>query len=195
MPYASNADLPKSVAALPEEAKTVFRRVINAELDKGHAEERAFATAWTAVKNGWTQDGDGKWSRKAQKFESAVQIAKVDESLGLVFGFAIVSKVDGEPYHDVQGDYIPEDAMLKAGADFMANSRVAKEMHAGDKIGEVVFAFPLTEDIAKSLDITTKKTGLLIAMKPSAEVLAKFRSGEFAGFSIGGRRIIDEDVA
>lgn len=128
-------------------------------------------------------------------FRTDVEVAKVDEALGLVFGFAIVCKVDGEPYVDVQNDHIPEDAMLKAGADFMLNSRVAKEMHEGDKIGDVVFAFPLTEDIAKALDIATKKTGLLIAMKPSAGVLAKFKSGELAGFSIGGRRIKDEDSA
>jgi hypothetical protein len=122
-------------------------------------------------------------------------IVKVDEALGLVFGFAIVSKEDGEDYFDVQGDHIPEDAMLKAATDFMQHSRTAKEMHQGDRAGEVVFAFPLTTDIAESLDITTKRTGLLIAMKPNDdEMLRKFRDGELTGFSIGGRRIKDEEV-
>ena len=123
------------------------------------------------------------------------EIKKVDEELGLVMGFAIVCNIDGEPYFDLQGDHIPEDAMLKAAADFMENSREAKEMHAGDRIGDILFAFPLTEDTAKAYEITTKTTGLMIAMKPADdEILEKFRSGEFTGFSIGGLRVEDEDV-
>jgi hypothetical protein len=123
------------------------------------------------------------------------KVVKVDNSLGLVFGFAIVCKVDGEEYYDVQGDHIPEAAMLEAACDFMQNSRVAKEMHAGDERGSVVFAWPLTEDIAKSFGMQVTKTGLMIAMKPDPEVLEKFESGEYTGFSIGGRRVEDEEVA
>ncbi len=124
-----------------------------------------------------------------------VQIFKVDEELGLVFGWAIVSTVGGVDYFDVQGDHIPEGAMLKAAADFMLDGRVAKEMHTGDQKGTVVFAWPLTSDIAKAMDIESKFTGLMIAMKPSSpEILEKFKSGEYSGFSIGGRRIVDEDV-
>lgn len=117
---------------------------------------------------------------------SEAQVVKVDAELGLVFGFAIVSTLCGEPYYDVQGDHIPDEAMLKAAADFMEHARVAKEMHKGDQKGTVVFAFPLTSDIAKSLDIQTEKTGLLIGMKPTPEVLEKFRDGSYTGFSIGG---------
>lgn len=121
-------------------------------------------------------------------------VVKFDEELGLVFGFAIVSKVDGEPFFDSQGDYIPEESMLKAATDFMLHSRVAKEMHEGEAVGEVVFAFPLTSEVAKALDIRTHKTGLLIAMKPGPEAMAKFKSGEYRGFSIGGSRVEDEVV-
>lgn len=124
----------------------------------------------------------------------ATEIVKVDEQLGLVFGFAIVSKIDGEPYFDSQGDHIPDDAVLKAGADFFANARVAKEMHQGDAIGEVVFGFPLTEEIAKSLAIQSRAHGLLIAMRPAPDVLAKFKDGTYTGFSIGGARIQDIEV-
>lgn len=122
------------------------------------------------------------------------EVAKVDEELGLVFGFAIVSKVDGEPYFDVQGDHIPEDAMLRAATDFMLHSRVAKEMHDGEQVGEIIFAFPLTTEVAKAMEIETLKTGLMVAMKPSPGVLEKYRSGEYKGFSIGGSRGVDEDV-
>lgn len=120
----------------------------------------------------------------------ATSILKVDESLGLVFGFAIVCKEDGSDHFDLQGDHIPERVMLKGATDFAKSARVAKEMHKGDQIGDIVFIFPLTSDIAKSLDIQTKRTGLLIAMQPDEkEVLRKFASGEYTGFSIGGKAI------
>jgi hypothetical protein len=120
----------------------------------------------------------------------ATQILKVDESLGLVFGFAMVCKENGEIHVDLQGDDIPEHEMLKSALGFAKSERVAKEMHRGGQIGDVTFIFPLTTEIAKSLDITTKRTGLLIAMKPDdPEVLRKFANGEYTGFSIGGKAV------
>ncbi len=125
----------------------------------------------------------------------ATKIAKVDESLGLVIGWALISKIDGKPHFDTQGDHIPEDAMLEATLDFMADARVAKEMHKGDQAGDIVFGFPLTTDIAKSLGIKTKTTGFLIGFKPnSAEILEKFRDGTYTGFSIGGSVIESTDA-
>lgn len=147
-------------------------------------------------------DLSGKDAELNKKLSFGGQITKVDQKLGLVFGYAIVCKVDGEDYYDLNVDpdgervpeHIPEDAMLKAAADFMEHHRVAKEMHSGDPIGPAVFAFPLTTEIAKALEIIPHKTGLLFAMKPKPEVLAKFASGEYTGFSIGGVRIRNEDV-
>lgn len=120
----------------------------------------------------------------------ATSILKVDESLGLVFGFALICKEDGEDHFDLQGDHIPEQVMLEGAFDFAKNSRVAKEMHEGEQIGDITFMFPLTSDIADSLGIVSKHTGLLIAMKPdSPEVLKKFADGEYTGFSIGGNAV------
>jgi hypothetical protein len=134
-------------------------------------------------------------------FEREVSFIKVEESLGLILGFAIVCEENGEPYFDVQGDHIPPDAMLKASADFMEHSQLGGIMHRRDEDGEpvpggkVVFAWPMTAEIAASLDMTTKRTGLLVGIKPSEpEDLEKARRGEFRGFSIGGGRIKDEDV-
>jgi len=121
-------------------------------------------------------------------------ILKVDSELGLVFGFAIISKEDGEPHFDRQGDHVPESVMLEGATDFMKSARVSTDMHARTedgpvRDGDVVFAFPLTTDIAKSLGITTKRTGLLVAIKPSPDVLKKFADGEYTGFSIGGTAV------
>ncbi len=69
MPYSSNSELPSQTSALPAEAKTVFRRVFNNTLKSGKSEERAFATAWTAVKNAWSKNSEGKWE-KLQKSDN-----------------------------------------------------------------------------------------------------------------------------
>ncbi len=146
----------------------------------------AVAKAWV---DGILTDED------ALGYRRDVEVIKVDEALGLVFGWAIISKDGGKDYYDVQGDHIPEDAMLKAATDFMTHSRVLGDMHKEAEGGSVLFAFPLTADTAAAFGITTKKTGLMIGVKPAnAETLAKFKSGEYTGFSIGGRRVRDEEV-
>jgi putative serine protease XkdF len=122
-------------------------------------------------------------------------LLKADKDLGLVFGWAIVSTENGNPYYDVQGDHIPEDSMLEAAAEFMLKHRTMKVMHAGKKVGSVVFAWPMTEEIAKAMGISSKRTGLMIAAKPdSKSVITRFKDGKYTGFSIGGNRLIDEDV-
>lgn len=122
-------------------------------------------------------------------------VCKVDDSLGIVFGWAVISSIDGTPYVDTQGDHIPEDAMLKAAADFMESRRALKAMHSGGSIGSVIFAWPMTAEIAKAFGADIGTTGLMIGVKPTdTDVLAKFRSGEYTGFSIGGVRIEEEEV-
>lgn len=128
-------------------------------------------------------------------FTRVSEILKVDDSLGLVFGFAIVCTEDGEPYFDLQKDHVPDESMLKESTDYMLNSRLTKEMHEGDPDGLVVFAFPMTAEIAKALDIETPRTGLLIGMRPGPEAFAKYKSGEYSSFSIGGSYGENEEVS
>lgn len=130
------------------------------------------------------------------QFRTNTTVTKVDTNLGLVLGWAIVSKVDGQDYFDLQGDHIPQDVMLKAATEFMESAREAKVMHSGGARGSVLFAWPMTEEIAKAYGIDTGgKFGLMIAAKYDADTLAKFADGTFTGFSIGGYRGLDEDVA
>lgn len=141
---------------------------------------------------------EGEIIRKASVF-------KVDDGLGLVFGWAVVSTENGEPYYDLNvdrdGTYkgqkipenIPEDEMLKMALDFSENTDCpGNDMHEGPNVGKHVFLFPMTADIAKALDIETKKTGLLICYKPPPDILAKFKSGEYTGFSIEGIHVNSE---
>ena len=48
------------------------------------------------------------------------------EDLGLVFGWAMVCSEGGKDYFDEQGDNIPEDAMLKALADYEKEQRLGE---------------------------------------------------------------------
>lgn len=122
------------------------------------------------------------------------KVVDVDDELGVVFGYAIICTEGGQPYYDTQGDHIPERAMTKAWLDFAADSRMASEMHDGRDAGVVVGSMPFTTDLADALGVQTDRTGLLIAMRPDKQMLAKFRSGELTGFSIGGQRLDDEVV-
>lgn len=119
------------------------------------------------------------------------KIVKADESLGLVFGYGIICTEGGEPYFDSQGDHIPPGSMLKAATDFMAHSRATDDMHDNVQKGVVVHSFPMTNEIAESYGMTIEREGWMIAAAPGPEIVAKFASGEYTGFSIGGERISD----
>ena len=120
-----------------------------------------------------------------------------------VFGYAAVCKVQDKngkfiPYVDLEGDHIPEEEMYNASVGYMEGDRIAKHNHEGEQIGVVVFGFPLTEEIANSMEISVKKTGFIIGMRiDSEEVAEKIKKG--MGFSVGGTayRIemkIDKDI-
>lgn len=131
-----------------------------------------------------------------KKLDIRVEFTKVDRKLGLVFGWALICKKNGEPYFDLQGHHIPEDVMMETMLDFMEKSRVAKEQHRGGKRGTVPFCFPWTDEIAKQFGVPTPlpQSGCLVAMKADDAMLAKCESGELTGFSIGGV-LFDADPA
>ena len=130
----------------------------------------------------------------ANQFQRYCKVAGVTE-LGLVFGWALISTVDGEPYYDVQGDHAPADAVMEAAADFMKQSREARAMHGDDSEGAVLFALPVTAEVCKALGMESRREGLVIGMKPSAAMLEKFKDGTYTGFSIGGAYVESEDVS
>lgn len=135
-----------------------------------------------------------------------VPILKVDRKLGIAFGFAIVTKEvkDGkvEDYYDLHGDHVSDEVMLKAAAEFTMAERAGKAEHGrtaehGDqKVADIAFMFPLTEEIAKGLGITTDKFGLIIGYKPiNTQVLDDIEKGVYAGFSFGGVGVRTEVAA
>lgn len=132
------------------------------------------------------------------------EIAKMDSSKRQVFGFAMVTHIDGEPVVDLQGDYTPLEEIEKAAYTYVLDSRKGGDMHRRD--GEQ----PLhTADLVESFVITPEKLtqmgleenalphGWWVGFKVNddkqwADVVAKRRTG----FSIhgSGKRVEKEIV-
>jgi hypothetical protein len=120
--------------------------------------------------------------------EATFQVAKVDSSLGLVFGWALATSLDGgaTPHVDLQSDAIDEADLIKVAAEFMEDAAKSDVMHDFENDGRIVFAMPLVPEVNKALGIETKTHGLAIAMKPSPATFKRFQSGELKAFSIAG---------
>lgn len=129
-----------------------------------------------------------KRNGKADEVTATAKLAKLNEELGLAFFWAFTStNPDGTEHFDLQGDTVDQD-FIKAAMDFMLDGGGAvDEMHDGVSTeGRVVFAFPMTPDIAKAFGVVTKQSGLMIAIKPTAEQLEKLKDGTYTGVSIAG---------
>lgn len=120
-------------------------------------------------------------------------IVKVDEEQRIVWGWASVVMEKGQTVVDRQGHTITPDEMEKAANDFMSDVRLAKAMHQGDGVGEVIHSFILTDEICKAFDIQCDYRGWIIAMKiHSDEVWELVKSGDLSAFSIGGKGVLDD---
>lgn len=122
-----------------------------------------------------------------------LKIAKADKQLGIVFGWGQIAKERTEKglsdYYDTDNDHFTEEAIVEAWTDFMGDIRVMKALHQGEQVGDVVFSFPMTEEIAKSLGIDASAlpyTGMIVGVKPEPGILEKYTSGEWNSFSVGG---------
>ena len=120
------------------------------------------------------------------------EFVKFDQGLGLVFGWAIISKKEGADYVDLQNDIVPDEALMEAAVEFVHKS-VLCDMHVSQD-GSTPFIFPMTEDVKKSLGLSGPMSGLIVGVKPSEEALAMVNRGERVGFSIGGVLIESEEV-
>lgn len=121
-----------------------------------------------------------------QHFKTGFEFTKVDEDLGVIFGWALVSKQDGEDYYDLQGHNITEEAAVEASIDFMLTSQVQKDMHKGKRRGTAVM-FPMTSEIADAYGFDTGgRSGVMVMSKPDPDLFQLHKEGKRRGFSIAG---------
>ena len=117
------------------------------------------------------------------------EIEKADTSLGVVFGWAVVSTIKGEEYFDLQNESVPVEVVAKAIAD--APGRVVcKVQHSGEQEGEIVYAMPVFD--GGDLVSKSEKTGLYVGAKFAEDILAKFADGSLTGFSIAGMGEVED---
>ena len=113
---------------------------------------------------------------------------KADSTGSYVRGWASVVAIDGKSVEDTQGDVISIEELRKAAHSFVVDARVAKAMHKGEQVGEVVESIIVDDDVAKALEIGTSKRGWWIGMRITDEAIQKrVRSRELKAFSIGGK--------
>jgi Putative phage serine protease XkdF len=118
------------------------------------------------------------------------EVFKFNEEQRLVYGWAYVSTVKGKISLDHSGEYIRPEELVKAATNFMLDVRVAKAMHSGSQIGEIVHSLPVTNEIATSLGLTTDREGWIICVKiHDDDIWEDVKSGKLSAFSIGGRAL------
>jgi hypothetical protein len=117
----------------------------------------------------------------------AYRIEKADPEGRFVRGFASVVEVDGKPVVDFQVDVISVAEIAKAAHAFVRDMRVAKVLHDGAKIGDVVESVVVDDAFAKALGMTDTRRGWWIGMEINdADVRKRVKTGELRAFSIGG---------
>lgn len=122
------------------------------------------------------------------KSENPVKILKFDEEQRIIYGFASVVTVNGEPLVDLHGDTISVKTLEKAATEFMLGTRKGLTMHSGEQTHTIVHSLPLTKEIMDALGIYSDKEGWVIGVKVHDDTTwAKAKGGDFTGFSIGGR--------
>jgi hypothetical protein len=113
---------------------------------------------------------------------------KADTTGSYVRGWASVVSMDGKPVEDTQGDVIAIEELRKAAHNYITDARVAKAMHKGNAVGEVVESIIIDDEVAKALGVEGGKRGWWIGMRITDEAIQKrVRSRELKAFSIGGK--------
>lgn len=127
------------------------------------------------------------------------QIAKLDPSQNLVFGYASVSAApDGRLLEDLQGDVIEPAELEKAAYDFAEHYRAVNEMHEGPDVGALVESFMMTPEKLTAMGFPAEVAKAMpvahwIGARVSPATFAKVQSGSLKMFSIEGSAI-REDV-
>lgn len=123
----------------------------------------------------------------SDRFGITFQFEKSTATGRFVRGWASVVAQNGVAVTDAQGDVISIDEIRKAAHRFVTDARIAKAMHAGAKVGEVVESVIIDDEFAKAMGITDSRRGWWIGMEiHNPDVQERVRKGELRAFSIGG---------
>lgn len=149
-------------------------------------------------------DGTFSYGKSAEpvEFEATGTFSKLDDDKHLAFGWASVTKLNGSPIVDRQGDYIDTDDLEDAAYVYVHDSRVGGDMHRRDgdspvKVSDLVESMVFTDDKVAKLGLPHDFprgwwVGYKIHDDAAWEDVKKMRR---KGFSIHGKgRRIDTDI-
>lgn len=138
-----------------------------------------------------TWDADETASRKVSK---GFNIAKMNEEKQQVYGWASITKLDGEPVVDLQGDYIHIDEVRQAAHHYLNNSRKGGVMHQRDgeeprQVGHLIESVIVDDSIKKALGMPDDTPeGWFIGMQVTDdETWENYKNGKYLDFSVHGR--------
>jgi hypothetical protein len=127
------------------------------------------------------------------------EISKRDDEKRQVFGFALVTHIDGEEVIDLQGDYTPLDEIEKAAYTYVIESRKGGDMHTRDgdqplHTSDLVESFVVTPEKLEKMGLAPDAMphGWWVGFKVNDDKQWDMvKSGERSGFSIhgSGRRV------
>lgn len=210
MSYASNSDLPVAIInALPDEAQTTWREIVDATIGENNDEKTAFATAWAGLrKQGWEKNKSGMWEQiKKDNLDSSsvhvnvpidekkfiFKIAETNIEKRLAFGWSVVSR-DAQGYEvwDLQDDGIDPIDLEDLAYKYVRFYRDSGELHIN--AGKAV----LIESVVTTLE-KQRVWGVPSGVMPVGwwtgfyviddGVWEKVKNGEYSAFSIEGTAI------
>lgn len=122
-----------------------------------------------------------------------LQHVKLEPRIGLAFGFLFVCKDAGVDYFDLHDDNIPEDEVIPAAHYFAKRGGAGDVMHDEDVVASCPFIWPVTSEVNKAMEMTSRFTGLAIAWEPDDKaLLTDIDSGDKAAFSLQGLAFSEE---
>lgn len=122
--------------------------------------------------------------------EAAVSVTKTAAlAEGKVFGWAQVSKINGELIVDRQGDTITEEELEKAAYEFVTDSRIGGDEHIRKGTMHLIESIMFTDDKCKALGLADDfPRGWWTGWQVTDDVVLKgLAEGTYTGFSVHGK--------
>lgn len=123
------------------------------------------------------------------------EFSKVNEDKRQVFGWCSLTKVDGEPVVDRQGDYIPLEEVEKSAYQYVVNSRKGGDMHKRDgdlpiHASDMIESFVVTPEKLQQMGLEENALphGWWVGFKVNNDDLwEEVKKGDKIHFSIHGK--------
>jgi Putative phage serine protease XkdF len=186
-------------AKAAEDAAVITRRVRRATGPVGAAAAAGVAGAgyYGGTKHKKNKARLKKLKSQINKVELTGELSKLDPDKRQVFGWASITKIDGQDVFDRQGDYIALEEIEKSAYHYVHNSRAGGNMHqrAGEvplKVSDMVESFVVTPEKLEKMGLESNALphGWWVGYQINDEDLwQEVKDGKKLSFSIHGKGV------